>query len=115
MAKKQDLYIDQGATWRMHADFTDSNGNAINLTGYTARMYIKRSVTATAAILQLTTENGRISIPTPSNGGIDFVIADEDTAALFGTYCYDIELVSAGGEVYRVSQGKFVINPEVTR
>lgn len=116
MARKEDLYVDQGATWRMHMALTDSNAAAVNLTGYTARMYLKRKLVGNdPAIVQLTTANGKIVMADPTTGELDFVLTDEETDELSGTYYYDIEIESGGGEVYRLMQGKFIVSAGVTK
>lgn len=113
----------QGAEFREALNWTDSDGNQIDLTGYTARMQVRKTVDSEDVLLELTTANGRIDL-TPVVGPPEYnvllVVEAADTAALQATpfdrkWRYDLELVPAGGEVVRMLKGKFVVDLEVTR
>lgn len=109
------LGIEQGSTLSLLLTWKDSNGTAVNLTGYTARMSLKSSFTSTTTILSLTTSNGRITLG-GSAGTIQLTVSATDTAALTApqTGVYDLELVSGSSVVTRLIQGTFSITPEVT-
>lgn len=114
MAAKVKLSIDQGTDWALRIEWKDENDDSIDLTGFTARMMLRRSFEATPAIIELTTENGRISLETA--GVINLFIADADTDAIAaGSYVYDLEMVSSGGLVTRLMEGKVKIRRQVTR
>lgn len=118
-----DLEVFQGAYWSQRLEYQDSNEQPIDLTGYTARMQVRRTVdTEGDPIIELTSSNGRITIgdPDPTDGVLLLEIAAEDTAGLPAMpfdrkWRYDLELVPAGGEVRRLTMGKFVVSLEVTR
>lgn len=113
-AGKLDLTIEQGATFRHVLYWTDAADQPINLTGYTARMHIRDTVSSTTPLLQLTTENGRITI-VGAEGKVTLFVTAADTAALtWITGVYDLELVN-GSEVTRLVQGKIRVSKEVTR
>lgn len=100
-------FIPGAITWK------DADGVAINLTGYTARMQIKRDV-STASILELTTENSRITLG-GSAGTIELNVTNAVTATLpAGNYKYDMELISSGGIVTRLLEGSIVISENIT-
>jgi hypothetical protein len=110
-----DLFVEQGATFTYTLTLTDNVGTPINLTGYTARMQMRRAVQSDEVLISLTTQNGRIVI-TPLTGVIVLNIEATATAALnFQTAVYDLEIESAGGIVTRVLQGKVTLSREVTR
>lgn len=114
-AGRAKLTIDQGSTWRAILTAKGSDRVPIDLTGYTARMQVRPSIPSATVLANLTTENGGIEIE-PLAGEITLMLTDEQTAALpSGTWVYDLELVSAGGEVTRTIEGGFVVRPEVTR
>jgi len=115
-AAQYDLLVEQGSTYSQSVQWkTGSPAAAVNLTGYTARMQLRSSVTASTAALSLTTENGRISI-TANTGTVTLSISATDTAALTaGRYVYDLELVSSGGQVTRLMEGVVTVSAEVTR
>lgn len=110
-----DIYIEQGATYNQPLVWKDSSGTAVNVTGYTARMQIRKTVDATTIILTLTTENGRITVG-GANGLITLLVSAADTAALT-TFCgvYDLEVISPTGVVTRLLEGQVEVSKEVTR
>lgn len=117
-----DLEVFQGAYWSQRLVYEDSNGDPINLTGYTARMQVRRTVDEGGdPIIELTTGAGiTLGDPTPTDGVVLLEISADDTADLPATpsdrkWRYDLELVPAGGEVRRLIMGKFVVSLEVTR
>lgn len=114
-AAQNDITIEQGATFRMSLIWKDSVGVPVNLTGYTARMQVRRSYSDSVVQLNLTTENGSITLG-GSAGTIEVVgaaTATDDTAG--GKGVYDLELMSSSGVVTRLVEGKVTIKPEVTR
>ena len=86
----------------------------VDLTTYTARMQVREKYTSTQKILDLTTENGGITLG-GDEGTIDLNINAAVSAAVVPkTYVYDLELVSSS-VVTRLLEGKFIVTPEVTR
>lgn len=87
----------------------------VDLAGYTARAHIRETQDATATILTLTTENGGIVIDNAAKT-VTLVLTATQTAALsFDSAVYDLELVSGGGEVYRIAYGDVKLSLETTR
>ena len=91
-----------------------------DLTGYTARMQVRKYMESSTTIAQLTTENlstNRIILgnPDPEDGTITLFMRAEDTRAITVSGVYDIEIISPSNEVDRILQGEFVLSPEVTR
>lgn len=105
---------EQGATFTRVINATDAAGDPIDLTGYTARMQVRRDLDASSIIIELTTENGRISLDGAS-GEITLTIDAEDTSAIPRPGVYDLELESDGGTVIRLLKGTFNLDSEVTR
>jgi hypothetical protein len=119
-AGKLNLYIEKGATYRQR--FLYATGNPleyVDLSMYTARMMIRAPGTIGGGaggnvLIELTTENDRITL-NAEPGSIDLFINATDTTALLGIAgLYDIELVNAD-EVIRLLEGEVKISPEVTR
>tara|TARA_Y100000114_G_scaffold152609_1_gene171153 strand:- start:965 stop:1336 length:372 start_codon:yes stop_codon:yes gene_type:complete len=114
------LLCDQGATFRKTITMLQSDGTTVvDLTGYSARMKIKDEVGGTLIKSLTSATNGGLDIGgggSVTNGKIDILISATDTANFDApqTAVYDLEIVSSGGIVDRVLQGKFIINPEVT-
>jgi hypothetical protein len=110
-----DIIADQGATFLRTISLKSSAKNPVTLTGYTGRMHIRETVSATEIIESQTTDNGRITIGA-SAGSVTILIPPADMEEIApGVYVYDVELESPEGEVARIVHGKFTVRAEVTR
>jgi hypothetical protein len=85
-----------------------------DLTGYEARMQVRRTVDSSSALVSLSTDDGSIVLG-GEDGTIEITIAAEDTALLTSSGVYDLEIISDAGVVSRVLQGEWRLSPEVTR
>lgn len=111
MAGVVNLTADQGATYSQRITWK-IDGNAVNLTGYTARMRVKNLV-RNFDVLHLTSTSG-IALGGAA-GTIDLLVSAADmTKVVAGKYSYDLELVSPSGTVTRLIKGTFTVTPEVT-
>lgn len=114
-AGSHNLTVDQGTDWA--ETFTlrsKATGEPIDLTGYAARMQVRRDYDASAVMVELTTANGRIVLG-GEDGTIALSLTASTTAGITRSGVYDIELVSPGGLVSRPLRGDFVLRREVTR
>jgi hypothetical protein len=114
---KYNLLVLQGAKLDLTLTWTDDDNLPINLTGYTARLYIRRHVGATAILVEMTTENGRIVLGGAA-GTIRLVLLATATDDMTWTHgVYDLELIPAGGEgeVIRLLEGAAYLSKEVTK
>lgn len=102
-------------------DPTGQTYEDFDLQGYTARMQVRRTIESTAFLLELTTENGGLTInPADEINQIYIDVAASVTASLANNFntvnaVYDLEIVNGDGVVSRILQGTFTISPEVTR
>lgn len=110
---RYDLCVKQGATFTLTTTYK-VNGSAVDLSAYTARMQLRQTYESASATLELTTENGGISVG--SDGSVVIIMTATQTAALNAniTYVYDIELVY-GSTVIRYLQGNVKVSAQVTR
>lgn len=108
------IHIDQGADFTKVITLRDSSGSPVNLTGFTARMHVRRDVDASSILVELSTQNGRIALGGAA-GTITLTLSAATTAGISRSGVYDIEIVSSGGQVSRVLRGDFVVDREVTR
>lgn len=113
---KVNLTIYQGSTFRWRATLkSGSPAVPVDLTGYTARMQIRTTVDAAAAEVDLTTENGGITLGDAA-GTIDlYLTAAATTLYAWPEGVYDLELIAPNGDVTRRLRGGVVVSPEVTR
>jgi hypothetical protein len=87
----------------------------VDLTGYTARMDIRQTLTATTTLLSLTTGNGRIAIDT-ANYVITLDLTAAETEALtFSSAVYSLEMVGPSSDVTQLLYGSVKLDKEVTR
>jgi len=107
--------IEKGATYRHRLVWKGANGMPIDLTGCTAKMQVREEATSDTVLIELSTENGRITI-TPAAGQFDLYITDEDTDDLsLDGGVYDLEVYHPNGDVTRLCQGIWSFSDEVTR
>lgn len=108
------IVANQGSTLSRTILYRDPARKPIQLNGYTARMQVRPSITSDTVILELTTENGRISL-----GATTGIITLSATSGVMAAipedrYVYDLELISPSGYVYKLLYGNFVVKSEVT-
>ena len=112
-----DLEVFKGSTFVKIIQWkTGTPAVAVNLTGCTARMQIRKAVNDTVVLDTLTTENAKIIIHEALNGKFKIVIpAATSTAYTFTSAVYDLEIIFTDGTVIRVIEGCLTAAPEVTR
>ena len=114
------IFCQQGATFTRIIDlqYPDAVDPTIfypyDLTGFTARMQVRRTISSTTKIVELTTENGRIEID-GEEGRIILTMGPSVTSSITSSGVYDLEIQSDDGVVSRVIQGSFTLSEEVTR
>jgi len=107
--------IYQGATFRKRLTWEAPSGTPIDLTGCTARMHVRSEVESAVVLLNLTTENGGITLG-GATGVIELLSAPTETATMaWDGGVWDLEIVHPNGDVTRLAQGSISVSPEVTR
>lgn len=120
-ALKKNLYIEQGATYRLpftwHQGTVEVPGPVVDLTGMSARMQVRKSLKSPAVITALSTGLEPRIILGAETGTILITLTDADTQALdFSCGVYDFEIVRPFGQgVDRLLQGKVYVDMNVTR
>lgn len=108
------ILAEQGATFIRTVLYTDSAGDPIDLTGFTAAMQIRSTASSGTVILELTTENTRITLGDAAGTVILSINASTMISFTPGKFVYDLELYN-GAEVTRLIEGSFTVKAEVTR
>lgn len=113
-AAELDLEIEQGATFQKIITIYDDSVQR-DLDGYIARMQVRSTFASTTTILDLTVDNGGITVN--DDDTITILISATDTAALdfTDTARYDLEIQDASEVVTRLLYGKVTLKLEVTR
>lgn len=118
------LFINQGETFDRTLTFYPDGAydlitnaptdDPVDLTGYSARMQIRRNVHSADALLSLTEGDG---LTLGDDLGTIRILIDADTSSdwVWRSGVYDLELVMPTGEVLRLLEGDVKVSPEVTR
>jgi hypothetical protein len=111
-ATRWNVVIEQGATWTMALTMTDRD-----LTGCTARMQIRETITSPTTLVSLTSDpEAGIAVTPGPPGLVTITITATQTAAMTWDHgVYDLELVSLNGTVERLLKGDVTVDYEVTR
>ena len=109
------ITTEQGSTFTLQFDIT-INGTKMTsgLSGYSARMQVRSSASASTAVLDLVSPTN-ITLNTTTGLITVTVSAAQMAAVTAGKYVYDFELVSSGGIVSKPIKGKFIVLAEVTK
>lgn len=114
MAAELNLTIEKKSAFQRRLIYKDSNGRAINLTGWTAKLQIKPAADSVTVLIELSTTNGRIALG-GNAGFIDLYVSVADTTSIaWTTGVYDLLLTPADGKSRRLVQGTMTASPGVT-
>jgi len=114
----QDIFANQGATFRRTITLKDQNGITIDLTGSQFAGQVRRrkdsSGIAVSMAFQTNTEKTsvEVSISAAALSTMACGLTPEDPDS---RYVYDIEWTRPGGDVTRIMEGRFILSKEVTR
>ena len=111
MAAVANLRIDQGASFSSDVTVTNSDGDVVDLTGYTTEAKMAKSYGADTTV---TITSALASDPT--TGVVELTLTDSQTAALDAParYVYDVYITkTVDSTVTRVIEGVITINPKV--
>lgn len=104
----------RGETLQRVFTYKDSDGVAVDLTGYSASMQVRKSL-ADGVALELSTVNSRITLGGAA-GTVTLTVSATDTATVdVGQYFYDLELTSGSSVVTRLIEGRFQVKEAYTR
>jgi hypothetical protein len=95
MASISNIFIDQGATFTTTVTVTDSNGDAVNLSGYSVAAQIRKTFLSSSATAFTA------SISNASSGEITISLTDTQTTALeAGRFVYDVLITDSSGIIF---------------
>jgi hypothetical protein len=104
------LTLRQNQNWTIGFSYTDSQGNPLNVTGYTPLLQFRTSALAKTTALALTTSNGITFNPTTTP---QVQIATAVNVAP-GKYEWDLVLQGSTGNLY-LGRGIVQVDAEVSR
>ena len=111
MAAYVEITIEQGANLTSTVNVNDTQGDAINLSTYSASAQLRKSYYSSSANTLTATITGN------ANGQITLSMTASNTALLTpGRYVYDLKITnSTDNSVTRVIEGTATVLPSVTR
>ena len=111
MAIIANLYIDQGTDYSITVDCTDSAGEVLDLTGYTAAAQMRKTYSSSTVSATFATAINA------SAGQVTLTLTDTQTNALdSGRYVYDLNITkTSDSSITRVVEGQAILTPGVTR
>ena len=110
MAAVSNLYIDQGADFSTTISLTDSNGNILSLTGYTALAQIRKTYGSSTIAATFGTALAA------ATGQLTLSLTDTVTGAMdSGRYVYDVLITDSSGDKTRILEGQATVTPSVSR
>jgi len=109
MGTKVNLVIDQGASFETTVNLIDDEGDAVDLTGYSAAGQIRKHYTSSSATNITIVLGG-------ANGTVTMALSANATANLVaGKYLYDVEVTDPSSIISRILEGIVTVTPQVTR
>jgi hypothetical protein len=110
MATVSNLFVDAGANYSNIITVAASNGQALDLTGYTVASQMRKSYQSSTAY------NFTASVYTAATGKIRLQLTDTQSAAIpAGRWLYDVEITSPSGTKTRVVEGIVTVTPQITQ
>jgi hypothetical protein len=110
MATGANIFIDQGSDYSNIVTVTASNGQPLDLTGFTVASQMRKSYSSSVAY------NFSASILSASLGRVRLQLtATQSEAIPPGRYLYDVEITSPGSSKTRVVEGIATITPQITQ
>jgi hypothetical protein len=110
MATISNLYVDSGSTYSNILTVNSSDGQPLNLTGYTVASQMRKSYSSS------TVYNFTASVHQAVQGKIRLQLTDEQSEAIPpGRWLYDVEITSSSGATTRVVEGIVIVTPQITK
>lgn len=115
LAGRYDFTCNQGATFDRTVTWKDADGSPVDVSGFTARMHVRRSAQNPQTQAELASDDGSIVLGGAA-GTVQLILTAAQTAALpAAPLVYDLELTAPSGTVTRLIEGRFNIKANVTR
>jgi hypothetical protein len=114
MAGQKNFEVDQNATFSFVVEYKDPNGNAIDLTGVSAKMQVRDTKGGPKLAFTLTSPSGGITIDAPS-GRLSIKMTPTQTNKLFyPKSSYDIMLTDSNLNKIKLLEGFLTLSRSVT-
>ena len=116
MPQTYDINIIQGSDYGLGISVTTSSGTPMDLTGASARLQARPTVSSPVTYIDLVASSGIDILEPTASGKIQISLSAAETSAInIDSGVYDLELTTSGGQVTRLLSGRVLLNREVTR
>lgn len=110
MATISNLFVDAGSSYSNIISVTATNGQALDLTGYTVASQIRKSYSSSIAY------SFNASVYNAATGKIRLQLTPTQSEAIpSGRWLYDVEITSSSGAKTRVVEGIVTVTPQITQ
>ena len=114
MAGQKNFEVDQNATFSFVVEYKDEDGDAIDLTGATAKMQVRDVKGGTKLAVTLTSPSGGIVINGPL-GKLTVTLTPTQTNKIFyPKSSYDVMVIDSNGNKIKLLEGFMTLNRSVT-
>jgi hypothetical protein len=110
MATVSNLFVDAGSDYSNIITVSATNGQALNLTGYTVASQIRKSYSSSTSYAFTS------SIYDAASGKVRLQLNSTNSSAIpAGRWLYDVEITSGAGTKTRVLEGIVTVTPQITQ
>jgi hypothetical protein len=110
MATVSNLFVDAGTDYSTIITVAATNGQPLNLTGYSVASQMRKSYSSS------TVYNFTTSLYNAAQGKVRLQLSNTQSSAIpAGRWLYDVEITSPSGTKTRVIEGIVTVTPEITR
>ena len=110
MATVSNLFVDAGANYSNIITVAATNGQPLNLTGYTVASQMRKSYQSSTAY------NFTASVYDAATGKVRLQLTPTQSEAIpAGRWLYDVEITSPSGSKTRGVEGIVTVNPQITQ
>lgn len=114
MAGQKNFEVDQNATFSFVVEYKDEDGNAIDLSGASAKMQVRDTKGGTKLAVTLTSPSGGITIDGP-NGKLTVKMTPTQTSKIFyPKSSYDLMVIDSNANKIKLLEGFMTLNRSVT-
>ena len=114
MAGQKNFEVDQNATFSFVVEYKDEDGDAIDLTGATAKMQVRDVKGGSKLAVTLTSPSGGIVINGPL-GKLTVTLTPTQTNKIFyPKSAYDVMVIDSNGNKIKLLEGFMTLNRSVT-
>lgn len=110
MATVSNLFVDAGASYSNIISVAATNGQPLNLTGYSVASQMRKSYQSSTAY------NFTASVFNAEQGKVRLQLTPQQSEVIpAGRWLYDVEITSPSGSKTRVVEGIVTVNPQITQ